>query len=142
VEMGAEVPESWARQTFSIPEAKNGEKILRPASAAQPVDPLVAAARRSAHAANIGAKKDAFPDQVALDGAVDGIPSEDLKKMMDTVLKPVLELIQGSADYADIYAKLAGVFPDMDTRSLEELLARCYFAAEVYGRLSGQAENA
>jgi len=82
------------------------------------------------------AERDLFPDQTALDAAIEGIAPEQLDAQARASLKPVLELIAASADYAEVFNALAETFPAMDTAQLEQALARAMFVADVWGRLS------
>ncbi|MDD5249652.1 MAG: DUF935 family protein [Rhodocyclaceae bacterium] len=79
----------------------------------------------------------AFIDQITLDQGADKLPPAQLQAQMETALKPVLDLIAKSADYAEISQKLAETFPHMDTGELEQKLARAMFVADVWGRLHG-----
>jgi phage gp29-like protein len=82
-----------------------------------------------------------FKDQVALDEAIDGIAPDMLQGQSAAILKPVLDMIAGAADYAEVFDKLASIYPTMNDAKLEETLARMMFAAEVWGRLSVQDEQ-
>lgn len=82
-----------------------------------------------------------FADQSALDAAIDGIDSGALEAQSRAAIKPVLEMIARSADYAEVFDKLAETFPGMNTKLLEQTLARAMFTAEVWGRLSAQDEQ-
>lgn len=59
---------------------------------------------------------------------------------MEKALKPVVEFIQAGGDPQEAMAKIAEVFPKMDTRALQDMLARAIFVAEVWGHLSGEQE--
>ncbi|HBE45728.1 MAG TPA: DUF935 domain-containing protein [Deltaproteobacteria bacterium] len=77
-----------------------------------------------------------FPDQEALDNAIDNISPETLQKQAEGILKPIIELIQNGESYTDIMENLVETFPDMDTSALEEMLSRAIFVSELWGRLS------
>lgn len=77
-----------------------------------------------------------FPDQVALDAAIEAIAPSMQQDQAVAALKPVIAMINASADYAEVHAKLVELLPDMDTQQLEETMARAMFVAEVWGRLS------
>lgn len=83
-----------------------------------------------------------FPDQAALDAMIESIAPDLLQGQATATLKPVIEMIAASADYAEVHEALAGIFPSMNTQQLEETLARAMFVAEVWGRLSVQDEQA
>lgn len=80
--------------------------------------------------------KQAFPDQQAIDDAVESIPAEEMQKQMEGVLKPIIDLIQEGNSYQDIMEKLASTYPDMDTSAIEQMLARAIFVSELWGRLN------
>lgn len=82
----------------------------------------------------------AFPDQAALDIAIESIAPDVLQGQAVASLKPVLEMIAASADYAEVHDKLSAIFPAMNTQQLEETLARAMFVAEVWGKLSAKAD--
>lgn len=77
-----------------------------------------------------------FQDQAALDSGIEGMDSANQDAQYKTVMKPVLDLIAQSADYAEVFDKLAETFPAMNTLQLEHALARAMFVAEVWGKLS------
>ncbi len=77
-----------------------------------------------------------FPDQQALDDAIDSISPEDLQAQMEGVLKPIIDLIAQGEDYNAILEKLTEAYPNMDTSAIEEMLARAIFVSELWGRLN------
>lgn len=77
-----------------------------------------------------------FPDQVALDAAIAGLEG-GLHGQAAEMLKPLVQLINDSADYAEALGKLAALFPKLDTGSLEEALTRAMFVAELWGYANG-----
>lgn len=84
---------------------------------------------------------DIFPDQKAIDDFVDSLSPEDLQRSLEGVLKPVLDLINGSNDYQAVMEKLIETYPDMDVTGIEEMLARAIYVAEAWGRISAEAEK-
>ena len=82
------------------------------------------------------AEADVFADQAALDGSIEGISATQMNMQARAALKPVLDLIAQSADYAEVFDKLAETYPAMDTKQLEQTLARAMFVADVWGKLS------
>lgn len=86
------------------------------------------------------AEGELFPDQTALDSGIEGINAEKLTVQAQAALKPVLDLIAASTDYAEVFDKLAETFPAMNTQQLEQALARAMFVSDVWGKLSAQNE--
>ncbi len=79
-----------------------------------------------------------FPDQKALDDAIDSITPEQLQEQMEGVLKPVIDLINESGDYNAVMEKLIEAYPDMDAKAVEDMLARAIFVSELWGRLNAK----
>ncbi len=80
---------------------------------------------------------DSFPDQEALDAALSSLAEGNLQEQAVAMLKPLVQLINDSADYAEALGKLAALFPKLDTASLEEALTRAMFVAELWGQANG-----
>lgn len=77
-----------------------------------------------------------FPDQAALDAAIDTFPGDKLDEAMRAALKP---LIADLAEYGNLdaaYQRLADAFPKLDTEALEDMLSRAIFVADLWGRLN------
>lgn len=87
------------------------------------------------------AEGDLFPDQTALDSGIEGINADTLTAQAQVALKPVLDLIAASTDYAEVFDRLAETFPAMNTQQLEQALARAMFVADVWGKLSAGNEK-
>lgn len=83
---------------------------------------------------------ESFADQVALDDAISALPPAPLQAAMEQALKPVVQFIQKGGDPQEAMARIADVYPEMDTAFLEDMLARAIFVAEIWGRLSVEAE--
>ncbi|MEJ5227208.1 DUF935 domain-containing protein [Thermodesulfovibrio sp.] len=80
-----------------------------------------------------------FPDQQAIDDAIDAITPEELQAQMEGVLKPIIDLINESKDYNTVMEKLINTYPDMDTKAIEDMLARAIFVSELWGRLNAES---
>jgi phage gp29-like protein len=134
VSMGMRIKTEWAHERAGIPQAEEGDEVLGvPKPAASQSALKVRLAALTANTAG-----DAFPDQAALDAMIESIAPDMLQGQAVAALKPVLDMIAASTDYAEVHAALDEVFPQMDTQQLEETLARAMFVAEVWGRLSAQ----
>lgn len=136
VGVGMRIPTDWAHERAGIPIPDESADVLAVPSAppAQPVPRAVAANS----AAALGQNDQTFADQVALDAAIEAIAPDLLQGQSAAMLRPVLEMIAASADYAEVSDKLASIFPAMNSQQLEEALARAIFVAEVWGKLSAQ----
>ncbi len=85
-------------------------------------------------------KPTGFEDQQAIDQAVEKLSPADLQKQMEGVLKPVIELIQKGTSPEDVMKDLVKAYPDMDTKAIEQMLARAIFVSECWGRLKAEGK--
>ena len=81
------------------------------------------------------AEGDLFPDQQALDDAINAINGDEVNDAMHTLVKPLLDAIDHS-EPSTVLDALTRKYPDMDSSQLEDLLARAYFVSEMWGRLN------
>lgn len=79
-----------------------------------------------------------FPDQKALDEAFEAIRPEELQKQAEEALKPIIDLINESGDYNTVMEKLIETYSHMDTKAIEDMLARAIFISELWGRLNAR----
>lgn len=86
------------------------------------------------------AEGEGFPDQDALDAALDGLGESVLTAQAGQAILPALALIRKAKDPAEALGRLAEAYPAMDTEALETLLTRLLFAAQVWGALSAEEE--
>lgn len=141
VGVGLKVPRAWAQEKLRIPEPGEKDEVLavaRPEMAVppelrQPTAPVQGKAALVALNAGTGAADPAFPDQTALDDAVNEIPAEALQAQMQQILGPILQDLEAAGGYEEAMAALAARYPEMDASRLEKLLARAMFVAELWG---------
>lgn len=68
---------------------------------------------------------------------LDYTPNDKMLQLQtEQILKPILDLVNNSADYDEIMNKLAETFPKMNTNQLESILTKIIFIAETSGRLN------
>lgn len=158
VGMGMAIPVEWAHDKLNIPQAQHDEPVLKVArpemtlptemreEAADPSPrPAPAKGGRSKAAASTQYRtvlvsetgEVVYPDQAALDGLA--LPAEALNAGMDKVLAPVIAALRAGADPETAMADLAAAYPEMADEALAELLARCLFVSDVWGRVNGRA---
>lgn len=57
---------------------------------------------------------------------------------VEKMLEPVLKMVEAGADFEDIQKKVIELFPKMDTKEIEELIARGLLVSSVGGVIAGQ----
>lgn len=138
VNIGVQVPVNWVQERLGIPTPAEGEQVLR----AMPSVPALLnsrAADRVAALSQIIAPR--YPDQQALDAALDNLPVIPQQQQADALLAPLLEAINQGESEATVLGLLAEAYPDMDDSALADALHRLMFAAETWGRLYGNQDR-
>ena len=150
VGLGMRIKRSWAHEKLNIPEAADDEPVLaaarpdmmlppelRPEQKQKEEKSATAAASAQYRAVLVsGSGEVDYPDQAALDATA--LPAEIINAGMDKVLAPVIAAIKDGADPEEAIAGLATAYPQMDDATLSELLARCLFVADIWGRVNGR----
>lgn len=83
---------------------------------------------------------DPFPDQTAVDAAVDALSAATLQAQSAQLLGGLLARLASAADDSEALGMLAEAFPDMDASALAETLGNRLFIARLVGMHSAQQE--
>jgi phage gp29-like protein len=152
---GVRIPVKWVHEKLRIPEPEGDEPVLGGVAADDEEDddeddedtPPARAAMRAANAPApvVGARRgkgasSTFPDQEAVDQVVDAISVDELQRQIEPMVAPLIEMVRAGESAEAILSALAESYPQLDTATLQELLARAMFAVEAFGRLSAQEE--
>lgn len=76
----------------------------------------------------------------AIDRAVED-ELADWQPMMDPVLQPIFDLVEGAASFEEISARLPEIYGDMDVSKVRETLSRLTFATEVATRAGAELDG-
>lgn len=76
-----------------------------------------------------------FPDQEALDAAINTLDADAIQAGMLELLQPIIDLVNEVGPDRAV-EQLLDHYPAMNQSRLEDLLARAFFVAEVWGRLN------
>nr|BDD46385.1 hypothetical protein 3 [bacterium] len=79
-----------------------------------------------------------LPSADELDNLAESLDSPELQKQMEDILKPVLELFKETSDPNAVMDKLAEVYPQMDTKELQEMLAKVIFISDSWGMITNE----
>lgn len=129
------IPVRFAHERLQIPEPEEGEPVLPAGGNA--LEFSHAARGRDFASPGIARR---YPDQAAIEGALDALTPENLQDQAEAMVLPALRAIARGADETEVLGLLAEAYPQMDDAALEEQLTRLMFAAEVFGRLTMQDE--
>lgn len=142
VAAGVRIPRAWAQEKLMIPEPQNGEDVLtvpKPEMALPPAEradePRQARMTYRAVLKN-AAGEIVYPDQHALDMAIDGLPPGPIVDATARALMPLVAALREGATPDEAIEALLAAEPDMDDSELGELLARALFVADIWGHLN------
>ena len=83
-------------------------------------------------------EREHFPDQAALDAALNALPADKLQGLAEGLLKPVWPIIEKGGSQEEISTALAGAYAEMDDAELQKTLTQALFVSEVWGRLNAK----
>ncbi|MDL2266779.1 DUF935 domain-containing protein [Desulfovibrio sp. OttesenSCG-928-G15] len=127
-----DAPEKPAPENKKNPE--NATRRIYPVAGEPTPGEVIAAAVPSAH----GAAGVTDP-QAVLDTAMD-LYTPALQPQMEAMLAPLFAAVKDGLPPDELMARLAALYPELDTDSLQEQMARVYFVTELYSRLTAGAE--
>ncbi|KUZ01371.1 hypothetical protein WS48_04715 [Burkholderia sp. RF7-non_BP1] len=141
---GVKVPRQWAQDKLMIPEPKDDEDILsvpKPPMGLPPEErpdeqPRTAKMRYRAVLRN-AADEIVYPDQDELDQTVAALPADEITDSLRATIGPAIAALRRGATPDEAIEMLLEAQPEMDDTAMQELLARCIFVADVWGRLNG-----
>jgi phage gp29-like protein len=130
VDLGAKIPVWWLHEKTRIPQAEQGDEILRTAPAQSASPAALTAALRARSAAPDG------QDLIDAEGARD----PGYQAAMDILLRPILEAMDQGLTPEEILTHLPEWYGQLDDSALIALLDQGVAAAEAIGRLEVQDE--
>lgn len=146
VDMDVPVPLAWVQRKLSIPAPQGEEPVLSRSVPTQPVAPVAGekpfrktglSILSALMAKQLG---DPFPDQTAIDAAVDVLTPASLQQHSEQMLSGILEQLGQATDDTEALGILAEAFPNMDVSDMAEVLGNRLFIARLVGMFSAQQE--
>ncbi|WP_175892413.1 DUF935 domain-containing protein [Burkholderia cepacia] len=141
---GMKIGRRWAQEKLMIPEPAEGEDVLtipKPQMSLPPEErpdepPRPATMRYRAVLRN-AAGEIVYPDQDALDQTIAALPADAITDALRSTIGPAIAALRRGATPDEAIEMLLEAQPEMDETAMQELLARCIFVADVWGRLNG-----
>ena len=144
VEIGFQIPRTWAHEKLGIPEpADDKEAVLGV------VQPIVVSGKQNlavnTYMPQLLNGLIAANNQIPVDEqAIQLLLNDQAKQAQQTTeawTQDLIAKIQAGQNDEEILAVLSELYPADDEPALQEKLTRLFFAAEVFGRLSAEAEH-
>jgi phage gp29-like protein len=131
VNMGLEISQDHVYKKFGVAKPKEGEKTLKPPKYQQ-VNQIENKATTQVFPFK-KENKEFTPEQEEIEGLVDTAVNQ-AQGVYDEYIKTIKEVIVNAQSYEEIQEKLFDLYDDLDSGDLEELTARVFFVADLYGR--------
>ncbi len=139
VDIGLQIPATWARDKLGIPEAQEGEAVLgRVAQPTQAVGlssnfakgcPCGCGGKVHAFSAQSGFDEQAFLDS-SLDEALENV---DFNAQLDPMIKQVVAMLHRCGNYEEASEKLAELYPKLHSKQHFDYLNKAMFLSELLG---------
>lgn len=142
VEIGFKIPRTWAHKKLGIPEPTEDEEVLQQVGQRVPAtnlalntfQPHLMGNLLAANSVQIPVEEQAV--QLLLNGQ-----AKEAQATVENWTRDLLAKIQAGQNEDEILALLQDAYPADDEPALQEKLTQLIFAAEVFGRISVEAEN-
>ncbi len=135
VPLGLKVEQSVIRDKLGLPDpdekAKPEDLLGQPPAAIPPKGGNETAPNRVA----LNQEDSGATGQAVIDTFISSFSADDLQGEIKTVLMPIITGLQETGDYAAAMEKLVEAYPAINTESLQDVLTRALFVAEIMGRL-------
>lgn len=143
VEIGFKIPRTWAHEKLGIPEpADDKEAVLTYTPEPTTTMPNLAANTYIPQLLNglIAANNQIPLEEQAVQLLLKD-QAEQAQKTAEAWTKELIAKIQAGQSDEEILAILSDLYPTDDEPALQDKLTKLFFATEVFGRLSTEAEN-
>ena len=128
VPLGLRVSQSEVRSKFGLKEPDKDDEILG-APDGEGQDRVKALAREGDHSDD------------SIDTLIEEALSADWEEIMDPIVGPVTEMVDGAKSLEEIRERLAGHIGEMDSAKLTDLLARAGFSSRLAGELDVSVDD-
>ncbi|STZ76327.1 DUF935 domain-containing protein [Bergeriella denitrificans] len=136
VDVGVQIPEGWVRDKLVIPEAAEGEAVLRRSRADNPVTQAAMAAL----SAQRPSEKTVAKEQALLDSILDdALAVPDFNAQLHPMVKQAVAVLAACDSYEEADAALTALYPQMNNRDLQRHLENALFISDLLGQHHGRA---
>lgn len=132
VGIGMRIPRQWAHSKLGIPEPEDDGVPVLGGSA----EPAVALAANRAQVDGQTLAAALYPDQAALDQALNGLDATALDAQGRALAAPILAALAQASNATEALGLLAELQPDQSAEQLQRGLEQRIFAAHAWGRVS------
>ena len=122
------ISEDHIHKKFGIPKPKEGEKVV-----ALSQDNSLEMKQQPENLISLSAKDNFTPEQEKVEDLIDNTRKQ-AEVIYDDYIENIKQVILKADSYQEIQEKLFELYDDLETQELEELTARAFFVADLYGR--------
>lgn len=140
VGIGMQIPTQWAHEKLGIPQPEDssvavlGRAVPAVAANSQKFNGFKLAALSQQVAASI------YPDQAALDSALDALDAGQLNAEAEAIVQPYLAALSQASTPTEALGILADLQPNQSIEQLQRSMERLLFGAEIWGAINVRSE--
>lgn len=117
------IGQKWAHEKTGIPVADDKEPVLTPPGPASPLNMTSLTANRR--------EQDSEHDD-----PIDDITFRNSQAAMEQLLAPLINELKNGMEPEELLLRLSSLYPALDSKALQEQMARAIFVTDVWGRLA------
>lgn len=134
INTGMRISRKWAHEKLQIPEADEGEEILKAPEVTNPYPDFGSGYQSYAGLSTQVAQRETrfIPTQNKIEDGINGFTPEMFNQAIDPILEPIVEAIRSSGLEAG-KELITEIYDDLDNKAMEEMLTRALFISELIG---------
>lgn len=140
VDVGLQIPESWAREKLAIPDVAEGERVLGrmhklPEDGQQ--DPILAAlsVQRKTATSKLNVS---YEQQILEQAQKEAFKQPDFNALFNPMLKQAVAAVMSCSSFEEADAALTALYPDLDNDTLQKYLENALFLSDLLGQENGK----
>lgn len=140
INTGMRISRKWAHEKLQIPEADEGEEILKAPEAANPYPDFGSSYQSYAGLSTQAAQRETrfIPPQNKIEDGINSFTPEMFNQAIDPILEPIVEAIRSSGLEAG-KELITEIYADLDNKAMEEMLTRALFISELIGGINANS---
>lgn len=136
VDVGVQIPESWAREKLAIPDVADGERVLGRV-ANNPIN-QVALAALSAQRLPEKPKNISREQQILEEIQDEAFKQPDFNAQLHPMIKQAVAVVMACDSYEEADAALTALYPNLDNASLQNYLQNALFLSDLLGQANAK----
>lgn len=138
VDVGVQIPESWAREKLAIPDVVEGERVLS-REQKQPAQDNPLKAMLAALSAQKQPEKAVSREQQILEQIQDeAFRQPDFNAQLNPIVKQAVAAMMACDSYEEADAALTALYPNLDNQALTRYMQQALFLSDLLGQANAK----